>query len=88
MALMMGLGPQTTVEPGVTLNVFWNYPDKKDHGPNYLSAQFVARWANPEIATLQTSVYSNEGHDFVYSAQLRNVSGYPAIILFDLGNFE
>jgi len=87
MALYMGLGPVTTIEPGETLTIAWEYADEKDHGPNYISANFVARFGAPRVTTVQTSVQSLEGHQFIYNGQLQG-SGDPAEIQFNVGNFE
>jgi hypothetical protein len=88
MALYTALGPQTTIEPGQTLTFSWIYADKKDHGPNYISANFVTRFSAPQVATIQTSLQSREGHQFVYFGQLRCIGEVPAGIQFDVGNFE
>lgn len=88
MALFRALGPQTTIEPGQTLTFSWTYADKKDHGPNYISPNFVTRWSAPQVATIQTSLQSREGHQFVYFGQLRCIGEIPAGIQFDVGNFE
>jgi hypothetical protein len=87
MALYMALGGITTMEPGETLTVAWEYVDKKDHGPNYVSASFVSRYGTPTVATLQTSVQSVRGHEFIYYGQLQG-SGNATAIQFNVGNFE
>jgi hypothetical protein len=88
MALYRALGPVTTIEPGQTLTFAWRYSDNQDHGPNYISANFVSRWNAPQVATIQTSLQSLEGHEFVYFGQLRCIGEVPASIQFDVGNFE
>jgi len=87
MALYTAVGPLTTIEPGETLTFAWTYSDNKDHGPNYLSPDFVSRWADPTVTTVQTSLQSQNGHHFIYTGQLR-CTGNPAIIQFNVGNFE
>lgn len=87
MSLYMGLGGITTIEPGETLTFAWVYADGKDHGPNYISASFVARYGSPKVATIQTSLQSLEGHQFIYNGQLQ-CSDEVAEIQFNVGNFE
>lgn len=87
MALYMGIGPLTTIEPGEALNFAWEYSDNKDHGPNYVSASFLSRWASPKVATLQVSLQSLEGHQFIYNGLLQG-SVDTAEIQLNVGNFE
>ena len=87
MSLYMGLGGIITLESGETLTVAWRYADNKDHGPNYVSASFVSRFGTPMAATIQTSLQSLEGHEFIYYGQLQG-SGDSTEIQFNVGNFE
>lgn len=87
MTLFMGVGPVTTIEPGETLTFAWEYSDNKDHGPNYASPSFISRFGAPRVATLQTSLQSQEGHHFNYNGQLQG-SGDATEIQLNVGNFE
>jgi hypothetical protein len=97
MALFRNQGNQVTVAPGATAFTTWSYPGLTDHGPQYLSADFVGAESNfGTVTTTQVSVVAsfNDSLGYYwptaisYAAQTRNDGELPVLYTVSIGNFE
>src|SRR5436309_1500786 len=97
MALYRNQGNQVTLGPGQTAFSNWSYEGLTDHGPQYVSANFIGADDNfGTVTTVQTSVISSCDDSLPYYwpmaisyvSQLRNDGTNAVLININIGTFE